>query len=125
MIVENAALLTGQDVEVDEVARSECEGPQCAGGSGIRASFAGVISLTRFRVARAALCGLHVAPYGVLTVFSGEVVENEIGACVEEAGYDVRRLRDQVRFRDNARNVEATTLPVPDGVAPPDLVGGG
>ena len=58
-------------------------------------------------------------------MYSGEVAENEIGACIQIPNYDVRRLREQVRFRDNARNVEATTLPVPDGVSPPDLGGEG
>jgi len=49
---------------------------------------------------------------------AGEITENPIGVCLQVDGYDLGRVSDEVSFRDNEVDLQATTLPVPDGAPP-------
>lgn len=76
------------------------------------------VEATRFRLVRSALMGVQLANGGTMDLHEGEVAESQIGANVQTAGFDVSRLQDQVVFRDNQVNLDATTLPVPSPSTP-------
>lgn len=48
----------------------------------------------------------------------GEVSDNPIGVNVQVAGFDLDRLMEGVVYRDNGRNIDGESLPVPDPVLP-------
>ena len=72
------------------------------------------LSLTRFNIEAAELCGVHVGLDGEVDLVDGEVSACAIGACVNAEGYDLDRISGTVRYRDNAANLDTTALPVPD-----------
>jgi len=99
----------------------ECVLDRCAGagiGNGFGAYLTGRIEAVDFVLEGSALCGVHVAMDGEMDLADGEVWGSPIGACVQVDGYDVDRLRAGVRYRDNDSNLMATSLPVPDALAP-------
>ncbi|NIS34126.1 MAG: hypothetical protein GWO04_31085 [Actinobacteria bacterium] len=53
-----------------------------------------------------------------MDLFEGEVAGNEVGANVQVPGYDLERLRNEVQYRDNTVNLDATSLPVPSSAVP-------
>jgi len=108
------ATLRGSDVTVTDTARRACA-PGCSeAGVGIGAYVGGLIDLRAFAVRRAALTGVQVARDGAMDLHDGEIAESPIGANVQVDDYDLTRLQDGVAYRDNDRNLDAATLPVPD-----------
>ena len=55
---------------------------------------------------------------GTVDLYGGEVAENPIGANVQTEGFDLSRLHNDVRFRDNGEDLDATAQWVPDPVLP-------
>ena len=95
-----------------------CGEPSCSnGGIAIGAYLGGAIDLRGFQIARAALCGVHVAEDGSLDLHDGAVSDSAIGACVQVDGYDLSRLTDGVRFESNGTNLETTMLPIPTPIS--------
>jgi hypothetical protein len=72
--------------------------------------------VTRFRSADGALCGVQVGRGGGLDLHEGEVSQNPFGANVQDADYEVDRLRDDVRYFDNEVLLDTSALPLPDPV---------
>jgi hypothetical protein len=79
----------------------------------------GAATIQRFVVRGAPQCGVHVAQDGELDLADGEVAQCSIGACIQRSGYDPARLSNEVSYRDNGVNLDATTLPVPELGEPP------
>ncbi|MCZ7686329.1 MAG: hypothetical protein M5U28_49210 [Sandaracinaceae bacterium] len=105
------------DVAVWDTLPSACAFATCAdqpAGIGAAGYRGGRLGFSRFSIARAHLCGVQVAREGELDLADGEVAESAIGVCLQVEGYDVGRLTDAVRYRDNGATIEATTFPVPD-----------
>jgi len=83
-------------------------------GMGVGSYLGASAELTRFELSGSALCGLQIALDGSLDLVDGTVSGSPIGACVQVDGYDLSRLTNSVRYRDNETNLQATDLPVPD-----------
>lgn len=109
------------DVAVWDTLPSACAFTTCAdqpAGIGAAGYRGGRLGFSRFSIARAHLCGVQVAREGELDLADGEVAESAIGVCLQVEGYDVGRLTDAVRYRDNGATIEATTFPVPTPTDP-------
>lgn len=109
------------DVAVWDTIPSACAATTCAdqpAGIGAAGYLGGRLGFSRFSIARAHLCGVQVAREGELDLAHGEVAESAIGVCLQVEGYDVGRLTDAVRYRDNGATIEATTFPVPTPTDP-------
>jgi hypothetical protein len=110
------------DVTVSDVAASAGSLDERMDGHAVTA-FGATTSLRRFRLSTAATCGLFLAELLAtepsLDVESGIVEGAAIGACVQYDGYDLDRVMQDVIYRDNGVNLDATMLPVPD---PPGTV---
>jgi hypothetical protein len=90
-------------------------------GTGLAAVGMGRLDVTSFLVTDSFLCGAQVAFDGELDLRRGTIRRAQVGACIQVDGYDVGRLSNEVVYRDNGANLEATSLPVPsagEGVAP-------
>jgi len=109
--------IAATDIIVRDMLGAPCTDTGCPPepeGLGV-GSFAGAtVEVERFVVERASLCGIQVASAGILRLRTGEVRENEIGACVQIEGYDIGTLSSDVGYRDNGTNLQTTTLPVPE-----------
>ncbi len=85
-----------------------------AGGVGLGAYLAGRISADHFVLSDSAMAGLQIARDGEADLSNGVVMQNQVGANVQVPGYDFGRLQQQVLYRDNGQNLDATELPLPD-----------
>jgi len=111
------------DVVVRDTLEAACVVDSCpdsTGGSGAVSVLGADLSITRFALRQAALCGAQVARDAELDLSHGEVSGNPIGACIQVEGYDVGRLTAGVACLDNGSNLETTTLPVPESALPPE-----
>jgi hypothetical protein len=107
------AQLTLRDVVVRGLIGVDCAG--CSpGGTGIGAYLAASVSVERFVIEDAVLCGVMVARDGELDLTAGVVSRCTVGACVAAPEYDVARLTDDVVYTDNGNNLDATELPLPE-----------
>jgi hypothetical protein len=95
-------------------ATSTC--PDDPRGTALGSFRAAWLEVSRFVVARADLCGVHIGLDGEVDLGDGEIRGTEIGACVQVDGYDYDRLTRGVSYRDNRMNLDATTLPIPDAL---------
>ena len=114
-------MLSVEDASVVEFSPGACAEPSCAAdsyASGLGAFASGHLVASRFVVAAAHLCGVHVATLGEMDLRMGEVRMTAIGACVQIADYDIGRLTDDVAYLDNDVNLDTTELPVPEPLAP-------
>jgi len=102
-----------QDVVVADTAYPACRETWCEamgtayGLTSVDAS----VRVSRFSVARSALCGVFVG--GDVDLAEGAVSEGVIGACVQVDDYDIDRLNSDVVYQDNESNLDVTSLPVP------------
>ena len=103
------------DVAIEHVRESECAAVGCPVplGVGIGSYADAAVTVTRFLVRDTDLCGVHLASGGGVDLHDGEVSENPLGACIDAEGYDLDRLTDGVRYRDNELNLQSTSLPLP------------
>jgi len=118
------AAVTGATVMADhllvqDVEERDCDPAVCGsqGGSGVVSISGSTFTASGFAVRRVALCGLHAESGAEIAASSGEVVESTIGACVDD-DYDLSRLMDDVRYRDNEANLDSGGLAVPDVALP-------
>lgn len=106
-----------RDAVVEDVREAACgAGGPCEGvalGIGAGAYYLGALTMQRFQVTRAELCGVQVAAGGEMDLVHGEVSSSPIGANVQIDGYDLRRLMQGVAYRGNRVNLDAAGLPVP------------
>ncbi len=116
VLTGEASTVTLREAHVDEVMPVDCDGEMCSGlhnfGIGVGSYFDGVTEVERFAISNADLCGVHVASDVNLRV--GTVTSSAIGACVQVDGFDVQRLEEDVVYLDNAQNLDATELPIPN-----------
>jgi len=112
--------LTARSVLVQDIDEQECDPMFCPspGGSGIVAGTGSTVTVADFAVRRAALCGLHAGPDSQIDASTGEVAESTIGACVGGEDYDLGRLMDGIRYRDNTTNLDSRGLPPPEVTLP-------
>ena len=117
------AIHDGTRVSLSDVSITETQAFECssctAGGTALGVFGGAAVTATRFRVRRAELCGAHLGAGSEIDLTDGEITECLVGACVQDAGYDLSRLSDRVRYADNDTNLDSTTLPIPDAL--PDL----
>ncbi len=99
----------------DCIARGSCPN---AGGSGVVSAGNAAVAIARFRLAGHAQCGIELGEGGVADLSDGEVTDNPIGACVLTDGFDVNRLRSQVRYANNGKDLDASAMPLPDAAIP-------
>jgi hypothetical protein len=81
----------------------------------------GHLVLTYFTLEAADLCGALIGAGGELDLAHGVVAHSPLGACIQEPGYDLARITDDVLYQDNETNFESSTLPVPAPSDPIDL----
>jgi len=72
------------------------------------------LTADRFAIEGAPICGVHFALDASVDLMNGLVAGADIGACVQVDGYDLDRLSTGVIYRDNTRNLDSTSLPVPE-----------
>ena len=104
------------DVRVSETGERECASSTCPGlgfGDGAVSAVDASIELGRFAIEGSARAGVHVAG-GVMDLREGTIVRNAIGAAIQTPGFDVARISDGVIFADNGRNVDMSSLPIPE-----------
>ncbi len=119
------AFHTGTSVTLDEIVvettgEANCVQDWCAkaaGGCGISSVAAAAIRVSRFRASDNALCGVQVRDAD-LDLSGGLVSGNPIGANVGSEEFDLGRLLEDVTYRDNDRNLDSISLPVPDPAEP-------
>ncbi len=106
--------LTVRDLVIADPHTSPCAISGCTelpGGFGV-ALESGHATIDSFSISGAPLCGLLIG--GEAELAHGVVERNGIGVCMQLADYDVARLGDDVRYLDNGRNLDATSLPIPE-----------
>jgi hypothetical protein len=106
------------DFEVSAIEHERCAEmdscPEASVGVGLGSYSAATLTVNRFSIADATLCGVQVGNGGEMDVRDGEVRSSTIGACVQVDGYDVGRLTERVRYLDNGSNLDASgALPLP------------
>jgi len=88
-------------------------------GHGIVVQDTGTLSVERFSVEGAPLCGVYILGDAGLDLRDGDVRGCTIGVCVDAAAYDVGRLSAGVRYEGNSTNFDGTTgMPVPEPFPP-------
>jgi hypothetical protein len=103
--------IEAEDLRIVETLARDCAQTTCAaapGGVALAAIGFGGLSVTRFLVDGARLCGAQIASGGELDLSNGEIRNATVGACVQEPGYDNTRLTSDVLFVDNGINLDAT-----------------
>lgn len=114
------ARLSAEDLLIARTRPRVCppeRNPCYAAGIGAVAVDASV-ELRRFVIQDSPQCGAQLARGGTIDLHTGVVERNAIGACIQDPTFDVARLQDDVAFRDNTTNIDATTLPVPEPSVP-------
>ncbi len=105
------------DVEVRDTAERACATSSCSGagiGVGLGAYSNAQLDARDFVVDGNALAGIQLAGGGTMDLHSGVVSSNPIGANIQTAGFDQARINDEVLYRDNQRNLDASGLPIPE-----------
>jgi len=112
-------VVDGEDIAIRRTT-SGCDACVARGGTGIGAYLGGAVSLRRFLIDDADLCGVHIGPEGSVDLQFGTVARSRIGACIPE-GYDADRVSADVHFVDNEQNLGSETLPVPEPLMQPAM----
>ena len=108
------------DVVVTETLPRACVADGCApAGNGVGAYIDAHVRLDRFEISHNALCGVQLARGGTVDLADGDVASNPCGANVQTPEFDLDRLMDRVRWRDNEVMLDAAALPVPDANVEP------
>jgi hypothetical protein len=114
------------NVVISETMESPCAEPPCAGGaggSGAISLYGAHIGMSESIITENALAGVILAEGGTMDLEDSEISRNLIGASVQTEGFDWNRLLDNVIFRDNERDFDSTSLPVPEPALPPEWLG--
>jgi hypothetical protein len=115
-VYDAGSRVSAADVVVRDISRETCARDTCresGGGMAIVATDSGQLTLDRFLITRSEVCGVMIANGATMDLSRGEISHAEIGACVQIDAYDVERLSNDVTYRDNTINLDATALPVP------------
>ena len=119
MVVSSGASARWTDATIAATRERACVSDGCdPAGIGLAAYLRASVSLERFSVVDAALVGVQVAHDGEIDLLDGEVARCPIGANVQVDGYDLERLRNGVRYRDNGVNLDTAEIVIPDPGAP-------
>ncbi len=108
---------TAVDLAVLRTLEQECGETTCAdaaGGIGITSRDGGFMAIERFAIEDNVLAGVQVAHGGTMDLSGGVVSGSAVGANVQDADFDVARLRTDVVWRDNLRNLDGAALPLPE-----------
>ena len=93
--------------------------PEIAGGFGLVAVGASVTA-TDFVIEDLATCGVVVAALGdelsEMDLVGGRISRAPVGACVQQEGFDVARLRAGVAYEDVGVPLQATSYSLPDAL---------
>lgn len=115
-VLDEGTTASLSDVLVRDSLGMEC-GDACPDGQrygyGVSARAGGALDLTGFVVTRSRLLGLQVGAEGLITGRRGEVSESTIGINIQEPTFELADRLTDVAFRDNERNVDAESLPLP------------
>jgi hypothetical protein len=112
-----------EDAVIADTMERACATDLCAGaggGVGAVSSDGASIDMRRFLVTRSAFIGIQLTRNGEMDLHEGEVSYNPIGANVQNDGFDIERLMDQVRYRENDVNLDSRQAHVPDPWVPTD-----
>jgi hypothetical protein len=121
-VFEPGTELQATDLVIADTLVRECAQDRCAGfaaGIGLGAYLGSHMDMRRFSVLRSAMCGVQLGGAeeeylaGAVDLHDGEVADNPIGANVQDPGFDLDRLSDNVIYRNNLRNADMSQLPVP------------
>lgn len=107
-----------EDVAVGRTLAAECEGDDaCPGfGDGISSLDGSTCEVTRFAISHNARCGITIVDAS-MDLRDGEIFDNVLGACIRASEFELERLLQNVRFRDNERRLDPNTeLPVPASI---------
>jgi hypothetical protein len=110
-----------RNVEISNTQSSSEGGFITYQGNGLGAINGGYLHAKGFVSRGASLCGVIVA-HAQMDLEDGMVTGNLIGANVAGEGFDLRRLRRNVRYKDNRKNLDlhGGSMPYPD-LGVPDL----
>lgn len=100
-----------------------CAETTCTGagaGTGLGVYDGSRAALGRFVIEGSPLCGVQLAGGAMVDLRDGAVRVNAIGACVQEPGYDVRRLSAGVIYADNGVDIDTVDLTRPLPAVPLD-----
>ncbi len=106
-----------REASLIDVSPQACATTFCASkafGVGAGSYLASSLSLSRFEISGAALCGVHLGAEGQIDLAQGTIHESAIGVCVGDADYDVARLTNEVTFHENGSSLDSVALPVPE-----------
>jgi hypothetical protein len=115
--VSGAATLRASDLEILGTQMAPCDAAECVetrGGSNLNAHNA-LIEVSRFRVADAALAGIHLSGNPEFFLSDGWVIGNEFGLAVGDPNIDIASIPSSVRFEANTQSLisAARYVPVP------------
>ncbi len=113
----DGASITLVDVRVTGTRERACAGDTCAGlgiGDGVISTDGASIALDGFEIRDSARAGALVAADGTMDLSRGRITANPIGAIVQTAGFDVARISEGVVYQDNGRNLDMSSVPVPE-----------
>ncbi len=111
-----------RQVAITDVRSRACDTDECAAhpaGIGVGA-YGASVTLTRFSIARAALCAAHRAADATVMLREGEVAESLVGLCIA-GDAPLEGIVEDVAFHDNGTNLNARELPVPQAAPPVEL----
>jgi len=120
VVAQPGTVVTFEDLAIADTFERACL-PDCpreagGGGTGLASLDGATVDITRFRVAQSALCGVQLTGSSGLDLHEGEVTGNVVGANVQTESFDLFRLQDRVVYRENERDLDAASLPVPTPV---------
>jgi len=116
------AVLIGGRVALEDVSIRGVEAQACAAstcpirtyGYGAITDSASTLRLERFLIREASLCGLLIDGTASVDAVAGEISDSAIGACIQAEGFDLGRIMEDVRYRDNGTSLDSTSLPIPE-----------
>ena len=114
------SVLTATELRVTGTRLADCAGwpdsdracPLLSGGHGLTVTAGAQLSVRRFDVVSSEGAGLAVTEFGELTAMDGRLAENLIGLSFAEE-LNVTRVLTNVRFEDNAKDIDAAKLVPP------------
>ncbi len=99
----------------------EIESLDASAGFNVAVGTNGRLEMTGFSLRQADLCGIaildDVSGGADVDLHHGEVAEAPVGVCLQIAGYDTSRLRDDVDYVDVGIPLQATSYELPEPVS--------
>ncbi|MGF1465093.1 MAG: hypothetical protein ACFCGT_03080 [Sandaracinaceae bacterium] len=114
--INSPGTLEADDLVIRDTMEAACR-PECTGrvpGVNLGAYDGADVELNRFELAGAVVCGFQITGGSRFQVTDGLVRDHPIAVCLQDPGFPVETLRQNVVYVDNGVIVEATALPSPD-----------